>query len=222
MPSSSTPDHTWIPANIPSTHRVSLGKPRPCQDAVEKFSWPCNPELQLAEFTASNGHKHCRYYCKTCGGTASDNVGKNKIEASQLIQKYDEIKSLLEKAKTDYQTWIDEQSRAIGSCQKAKWESWLDRYHKTASWTNRRDRYIQQLERYACELCGMDETHLDVHHISYENIGDGGKEHDSDLKALCRPCHQMIHLYNPYENHFKKYGFTTHPKWGEEFRVSEK
>ena len=50
---------------------------------------------------------------------------------------------------------------------------------------------------YTCEICGysgfdeklVDKT-LDVHHITYERLGD---ENMDDLKVLCRNCHEKLH-----------------------------
>lgn len=42
---------------------------------------------------------------------------------------------------------------------------------------------------YSCQCCGA--THsLEVHHITYERLGN---ETPSDLVILCRSCHQLVH-----------------------------
>ena len=42
-----------------------------------------------------------------------------------------------------------------------------------------------------CQLCGS-KSNLEVHHNSYEHIGDE-KNHLDDLVVLCRDCHAMFH-----------------------------
>lgn len=46
---------------------------------------------------------------------------------------------------------------------------------------------------YCCEQCGYDGTDipLDVHHVTYERLGH---ERLSDLKVLCRSCHNWVHI----------------------------
>jgi hypothetical protein len=43
---------------------------------------------------------------------------------------------------------------------------------------------------YKCEKCGRDDGKLDVHHKTYERLGD---ERMSDLIVLCRYCHKVSH-----------------------------
>jgi hypothetical protein len=40
-----------------------------------------------------------------------------------------------------------------------------------------------------CECCD-DTEHLEVHHVTYDNLG---QEHLEDLRILCLPCHAMEH-----------------------------
>ena len=43
---------------------------------------------------------------------------------------------------------------------------------------------------YRCEQCGARDR-LDVHHLTYDRFG--GDERMSDLRVLCRPCHNKAH-----------------------------
>jgi len=45
-----------------------------------------------------------------------------------------------------------------------------------------------------CQLCGF-RYQLDVHHLSYKNLGN---EKDEDLLVVCRRCHNDLHYF---ENH---------------------
>jgi hypothetical protein len=43
---------------------------------------------------------------------------------------------------------------------------------------------------YACQLCNASDTQLDVHHRTYERLG---QEDEMDLTVLCRRCHSRFH-----------------------------
>jgi 5-methylcytosine-specific restriction endonuclease McrA len=62
-------------------------------------------------------------------------------------------------------------------------------YIRSESWRSNPAR-LQALSdaQGRCRLCG-DETLLEVHHATYERIGN---ERDSDLVALCRECHRDV------------------------------
>jgi hypothetical protein len=45
--------------------------------------------------------------------------------------------------------------------------------------------------RFQCQRCGS-KNGLEVHHKSYERLGD---ERDDDLEALCRQCHSEHHVH---------------------------
>jgi hypothetical protein len=44
--------------------------------------------------------------------------------------------------------------------------------------------------REACAACRTANAPITLHHMSYERLG---AEHDDDLLALCRPCHDRVH-----------------------------
>ena len=46
------------------------------------------------------------------------------------------------------------------------------------------------LASHRCETCGGTER-LDVHHLTYDRFG--GDELLTDLRVLCRECHQTVH-----------------------------
>lgn len=61
-------------------------------------------------------------------------------------------------------------------------------YLQTEHWKRFRDNIIKS--RKKCECCGTIEPIMNVHHISYSNIG---KEKDRDVALLCVKCHKYIH-----------------------------
>jgi hypothetical protein len=61
------------------------------------------------------------------------------------------------------------------------------RYVKTDCWLLRREAYLKL--HTSCETCGQ-VTRLQVHHLTYERFGH---EADSDMIAVCLPCHRCFH-----------------------------
>jgi 5-methylcytosine-specific restriction endonuclease McrA len=55
-------------------------------------------------------------------------------------------------------------------------------------WRCRRDEVIVR-QRFRCGRCGQ-ERHLQVHHLSYDHLGD---ERPDELVALCLMCHWTVH-----------------------------
>lgn len=61
------------------------------------------------------------------------------------------------------------------------------KYLQSDWWKQRRNEIVEQ--RKVCEICGSSKN-LEVHHLTYENIGH---EKDEDLKLLCCKCHRKVH-----------------------------
>lgn len=61
-------------------------------------------------------------------------------------------------------------------------------YLNTEHWKRFRDSIIK--ERKKCECCGAIYPIMNVHHISYSNVG---KEKQKDVALLCYDCHRYIH-----------------------------
>lgn len=49
---------------------------------------------------------------------------------------------------------------------------------------------ILERDNYWCQCCGMAPA-TDVHHITYERLGN---EETQDLTSLCNKCHNVLHL----------------------------
>lgn len=61
-------------------------------------------------------------------------------------------------------------------------------YLKSPHWQAIRKRLYRAYE-YKCAMCGSSRN-LNVHHITYENLGE---EKDEDLTVLCQRCHETLH-----------------------------
>lgn len=60
-------------------------------------------------------------------------------------------------------------------------------YLKSNRWKSKRNR-IMKKSGGRCRLCGKTATH--VHHETYRRRG---RERDTDLTAVCDPCHTRLH-----------------------------
>lgn len=61
------------------------------------------------------------------------------------------------------------------------------KYLNTSEWKAKRSKALRR-DGHRCVLCFVDGP-LDVHHVSYERLGN---ERLNDLMSLCRSCHQWI------------------------------
>lgn len=61
-------------------------------------------------------------------------------------------------------------------------------YMGSAAWKCKRS-WALVLAKHKCEECGSHEN-LQVHHLSYENLGN---EYPIDLQVLCKDCHEAVH-----------------------------
>lgn len=73
-------------------------------------------------------------------------------------------------------------------------------YLQTPEWRRRRDERIRAVGRQ-CQRCAA-RRDLQVHHLSYERLGD---EWDTDLEVLCRSCHENHHFDESRRQHIGIY-----------------
>lgn len=71
-------------------------------------------------------------------------------------------------------------------------------YLRTDKWRNKARERLQ-LDGYKCKACGRssDQVTLNVHHLTYRNIGH---EPLDDLITLCKDCHKNHHLIQKLED----------------------
>ncbi len=72
-----------------------------------------------------------------------------------------------------------------------QWWSRYSEYLKSDEWLAIRERVIER-DGGQCKVSG-DTTRLQVHHLSYRNVG---REQDSELVTLCKRVHEAIHDAN--------------------------
>lgn len=66
-------------------------------------------------------------------------------------------------------------------------------YIQTQAWEEMRQKVFRR-DGFKCVICN-EAKDLNVHHITYENLG---AEKVSDLVTLCRNCHEDIHNGKPF------------------------
>lgn len=76
----------------------------------------------------------------------------------------------------------------IETFNKAQKEAYA-KYLNTDHWKMVREGALQYA-RNTCQVCGIKEVTLNVHHKTYKNLG---KERMDDLVVMCESCHKAIH-----------------------------
>lgn len=61
-------------------------------------------------------------------------------------------------------------------------------YIESDAWRERA-RHIRERDVYRCQVCGSTEGPLEVHHLTYDSLG---QEYDDDLITVCHSCHEKI------------------------------
>lgn len=69
-----------------------------------------------------------------------------------------------------------------------EWDNSYRQYLNSEHWKNTRERLLERHGAY-CDCCGSTDN-INVHHLTYKNIG---KENDYELIVLCHRCHQIMH-----------------------------
>ena len=84
--------------------------------------------------------------------------------------------------------WTSKLHQAKGN--RENWKKVYPAYQKSSVWVEKRKQILKRANG-KCEGCGaivIDDSALDIHHITYERVG--GNERMDDLQALCYSCHQ--------------------------------
>jgi 5-methylcytosine-specific restriction endonuclease McrA len=67
-----------------------------------------------------------------------------------------------------------------------EWRKKYEKHIKSQKWRNIRDSMFK-LRGKKCESCGESSYALEVHHLTYERMGN---ESPKDLMVLCKECHK--------------------------------
>ena len=67
-------------------------------------------------------------------------------------------------------------------------------YLKSKHWQELRKKIYS--ERKRCEICGKELKKYNIHHLTYERIGN---EKEEDLMLLCPKCHKALHNFTCFD-----------------------
>jgi len=90
--------------------------------------------------------------------------------------------------------WGEEWARQERECQERLLELRTmpyEEYLRTPEWRRRKERKLDQAD-HRCQFCNRHQRFLNVHHRTYENLGE---ELDGDLIVLSRACHSTFHKH---------------------------
>jgi hypothetical protein len=62
-------------------------------------------------------------------------------------------------------------------------------YLNSKDWWKKKQLILAR-DNYKCQMCGDTETQLNIHHITYERLGN---EDLGDLVCICETCHSALH-----------------------------
>jgi hypothetical protein len=66
-------------------------------------------------------------------------------------------------------------------------------YLKTVHWKNVKEEFTSATGG-VCQLCRHPNREIQLHHVSYENVG---RETHKDIQVICSDCHARIHARKP-------------------------
>gem|GEM_PF-2634752 len=151
----------------------------------------CNhPYIVNVFYTNSNGSIAIREQCFNCGKLLATPPKKR----SKLNE--ENIHCFREELYNDRATKIKELMEYYGILFKGRWnkrynEQYVEYLKSDAWWVIREKRLA--IDNYLCHKC-LTETATQVHHLTYERLGN---ELPEDLLSLCRTCHlEMLEIAN--------------------------
>lgn len=136
-------------------------------------------ETEIRRRVVKGGMIQIVHQCLLCGDPVGQPISKNKV-ASDLPFFDDELQQQARQTNAHDQEYF----RKLVS--KEFW-AWYNAYLASAKWRDLRAKVMQR-DRGVCQGCGA--TATQVHHLTYDNVGD---EFLFELIAICDPCHNRLH-----------------------------
>lgn len=127
--------------------------------------------------------------CRKCG----QGVGAN-VPMAGVTEPWDEelerkVNDEYEAACAAYRSQIDDAMRAQRGEKSREWWEMYHRYLRSSVWQVKRQLVLDRCGG-VCESCGQEDAEH-VHHLKYPETF--GHEPLWDLRAVCVPCHKIIH-----------------------------
>jgi hypothetical protein len=150
----------------------------------------CNHDNQvLTESFNSIGARQLRKQCLKCGMFTSQNISAKKIGDKVAVPWRSEIAEEFTKANDSARTELTQKYIRKQKANKGSRAFVYEEYLKTPAWKSLRVKVFKR-SIGNCEGCA-DNRATEVHHLTYDRLG---YEMLFDLVAVCRPCHEIIHL----------------------------
>ena len=127
--------------------------------------------------------------CRTCGQGVGGNIPMRNVFEMWDDELEQRVSQEYEAACNTYRTSMHKLAEQQRGGNSRKWWELYDQYLQSSVWHLKR---ILVMERCGgiCEACGQaDAEH--VHHLKYPDVF--GREPLWDLRAVCIPCHKIIH-----------------------------
>ncbi len=144
-------------------------------------------ETRITEQTIQGGSTRYVKQCQKCGRSVGSAIKKSSINY-QPQQFNTELRDYHEDIRQTTFTIFEEQRAKQKEEKQAAFDKKYQEYMASDLWQVRRIRVLLR-DDYKCQGC-LEQPATDVHHITYDRLGD---ELLIDLVSLCRGCHDKIH-----------------------------
>lgn len=115
---------------------------------------------------------------------------RKKQKRQEVDRKVEAEDDRLGQEKRDYSTSRQEYSEPAASPRPHELRALpYKEYLQTPHWKRKREAKLRAVGR-RCQVCGRSSGTLDVHHSTYDRLGE---ELEGDLTVLCRGCHGLFH-----------------------------
>lgn len=136
---------------------------------------------ELRKQRIANGRFYLRFQCLDCGelvGTFQKQAGVDMSDLSEIDIAFRER---MQRQRWDRQRRDAERKRLQ---RHLRYEAHLN----SPEWSAKRQLVLKR-DGYTCRCC-LTAHAQEVHHLSYEHLGD---EYGWELQSVCRPCHERVH-----------------------------
>ncbi len=178
-------------------HRMSI-----IQDAARKFSYAFS-ELAISIEQYEQAIEQFKYSLRAFAVAIGDDIAARDIDLWHFYTKMHWLQNAIGietfgewlaegfgLSNDEFQAIIDRKAREALETRIAELRSLPYReYLQSPEWKERAA-LARERAGYRCQVCNAINVQLNVHHRTYERLGN---EVDGDLTVLCQPCHQIFH-----------------------------
>jgi hypothetical protein len=140
----------------------------------------CRADGILRRQQYTNGVWHVHFFCPYCNRSLSGSIAREILHEQDIIIKALPIQPSWEEVR-------ERKARTMTPAQKLRALPYV-RYLQTEHWMKVRQQALEYAD-FRCMICNR-ETDLQVHHRTYDRLGE---EQPNDVIALCSDCHKKHH-----------------------------